>query len=362
MLTIKLANGEEVQVKEKQSIPVKLKDGSVLFISKPKVDIKIKNMIKHDHDVDVQLREDLVHANNALSDETNNLVSQQQASLQNAVQNVEAQMVASMIAHIEKTNNAFDDQDEVMTESEKKKYIAELTLIVSAYYKTLFPIYANQLINKRATEFGIQVPFKMTRDVEKYIKITATNASQSHVNTIIDDILKTAKAAYQDNLDTIVDGLKAQKTYTDAEIYELARKRALEGASQRNIIGSITKEYQNISNNRAKTIARTETNRAFTQSQYQADLQFLNSSGLMGQAYKKWQTRSTNPCNYCLSLANSVEIPFETNFRDLGEEITAPYTKKDGTTVMRSLKVNYEELSAGNAHVNCSCRYVLIVK
>jgi hypothetical protein len=50
-------------------------------------------------------------------------------------------------------------------------------------------------------------------------------------------------------------------------------------------------------------IAKTETNRAFTMDQYQADWQFLSHNGWTGQAYRKWVCRERNPCVCC--LANS---------------------------------------------------------
>lgn len=337
--------------------------------SNSKSDEKVKRTKKeqdiinfHSHDEEIELREDLVKANNALSDETNNLVIQQQSSLQNSIQNVENSMVTSMLSKISKTKNKFDDQNEVMSDTEKSKFISELKLIFSAYYLSLFPIYGNQLIRKRATEFSVQVPFDMNKKIHEYIKITARRASQSHVNTIVEDILNTTKKAYEESLRDLEDRLRTSGNYTDAEIYKLAREKALESASQQNIISAIKKKYQDISQTRAKTIARTETNRAFTQSQFQADIQFLNSSGLMNRAYKKWETRSDKPCAYCIDLSERGPIPFESNFQDLGTELSSVFYKKDGSSVIRKLQINYEELSAGNAHVNCACRYVLVIK
>ena len=323
---------------------------------------KSNNFVIHSHDENVELREDFVKASNALSDETNNLITQQQGALQNSIQNLEGEMVSSMLEKVLKTKNKFDDQDEVMSESEKKKFINDLKLIISTYYISLFPIYANQLIRKRATEFNVQVPFDMDKEVKNYIQVTARRAAQSHVNTIVDDILKTTKKAYEESFSDIQETLKASGEYDDAEAYKLAREKALEGASQQRIINDIKKKYQDIAQTRARTIARTETNRAFTQSQFQADVQFLNTSGLMNRAYKKWETRSDNPCAYCIDLADRGPIPFENNFQDLGTEISSIFYQKDGTPVVRKLQINYEELSAGNAHVNCSCRYVLVIR
>ena len=48
-------------------------------------------------------------------------------------------------------------------------------------------------------------------------------------------------------------------------------------------------------------IAKTETNRAFSMSQFQADRQFLDQNGWTGQAYRKWVCRGPNPCVFCLA-------------------------------------------------------------
>ncbi len=321
-----------------------------------------QGFLDHSHDHEVEYKQDLIEVSNSLSDETNNAISQQQASLQNTITNIENRAVSSMIDRIAKINNAFDSQSDVIKQSEKNEYEKDLAMAIAAYYLVLFPIYGQQLTSKRASEFGTLVSFKMSKTIEKYIKSNANKAAKSHINTIVDDILKAAKNSYDEAVEDIASALKAAGDTPADEIYALARKQALEGASQQRIISNITKKYQDISKDRAKTIARTETNRAFTQSQYQADIQFLDESGMIETAYKQWQTRSDNPCPYCLELASRPPIPFTQNFEDLGGELSYVYTKKDGTKVVRKLPINYEALSAGNAHVNCACRYVLVIK
>ena len=309
---------------------------------------------EHEHEIDIEV------IKNAFDVDTAKTIDMQQGRLENAISNLEGEIAAKIIKKVQKTKNAFDDENDVMSARDKAMFINELTLIVAGYYKTLFPIFANQLIKARAAEFGQESMFNMTNAINRYIQVTARRASDSHVNTIIQDLLKTAHEAYEDEMARhLKDATEAGKK--DQEAFEYARKRSLEGASQQRIISDITTKYQDISKNRAKTIARTETNRAFTQSQFQADLQFLRDTGLMDRAYKQWITRSENPCPYCMELASRGPIPFKENFESLGAELHYDYTKKNGEIVKRTLKIDYEDLEAGNAHVNCQCKYKLVI-
>ena len=138
------------------------------------------------------------------------------------------------------------------------------------------------------------------------------------------------------------------------DLYKIAYEAAQKGMSQIEIINEIKNKYSyDISETRAKTVARTETNRAFTRAQYEADKQFVEQNGLEGKVFKQWHTRSDNPCEFCQALEDEGLVPFEDTFRDIGQSITV-----DG----KSLDVNFESLEAGNAHPNCSCDYELVIK
>lgn len=329
---------------------------------KPSDEKKIESLLtqnheefEHEHEIDMAI------IKNAFDSETNQLIDTQQASLENGIQNVEGEVVAKILTKVQRTKNAFDEQSDMMSARDKAMFINELTVLVAGYYSALFPVFANQLIKTRAKEFGQQGNFRMTNAIKRYIQVTARRASDSHINTIINDIQKVAHDAYEEELARHLKDAK-DTGKSGAESYEYARKRALEGASQQRIISEITTKYQDISKNRAKTIARTETNRAFTQSQFQADVQFLKDTGMMENAYKQWVTRSENPCPYCLELESRGPIPFNENFESMGAELHYDYTKKNGEIVKRTLKIDYEDLEAGNAHVNCQCKYKLLIK
>lgn len=308
-----------------------------------------------EHEIDIEI------IKNDFTEDTHQLIDTQQGRLENAVQNIEGEVVGNILSKVQRTKNAFEEESDIISNRDRAMFANQLTTIIAAYYVTLFPVFANQLIKTRAKEFGQESIFNMTKSIERYIQVTARRASESHINTIISDIQKTASKAYEEEVARHIREAK-ENGIADQEAFEYARKRALEGASQQKIISDITTKYQDISKNRAKTIARTETNRAFTQSQFQADLQFLRDTGLMDNAYKQWVTRSENPCPYCMELASRGPIPFNENFESLGAELHYDYTKKNGEIVKRTLKIDYEDLEAGNAHVNCQCKYKLIIK
>lgn len=299
---------------------------------------------------------------NQLAQDEQGTLGAQQGMLQNAIVNIEEKLVASVLNKV--TKNQFEEQSDIISEEEKEAFENELEIAIAAFYALILPLYARNVMSRRLTEFGKFGDFKLNNDVQTYIKTTAKKASESHINTIVDDLLKTTKKTYDNLVQRAVEAIKGGPEgagKTDDQIFKLARKKALEGAGQQEIASAIRKEYTHISANRAKTIARTETNRAFTQSQYQADKQFIKQNNLEGRAYKKWITRSGNPCALCQAKAAQAPIPFDKAFAELGDEITA-VEEVDGKTRVLKQKITYETVEAGNLHVNCSCIYQLIVE
>lgn len=320
----------------------------------PKKDTKKKEA--HIHEVTP-----IVVVKNELDDQESGIITDQQGALQNAVMQIEARVVNSVINKV--TKNDFETQDSVINGRDKRDYEKDLELALAAFYTVIIPIYATSTMNRRLKEFGKGAVFKMDRKIKEYINDVAEKASLSHINTIVEDLRKATKEgfdnAFNNELSKIItDG----RSPTDADL-ALARKKALEGASQQEIVNAIKQEYSgNIAPNRAKAIARTETNRAFTQSQYQADLQFIEQNDLEGKAYKKWITTSSAPCPICTELASMAPIPFKVNFADIGDEIVVTYKDENGKTKVQKQLVNFEALNAGNAHVNCGCKYMLIIE
>lgn len=299
---------------------------------------------------------------NEFDEEEVGLIQTQQGSLQNAIMSIDARLTAAVLDYIFRTNNEFEQEKDVLPPEEKNEYISELALALAAFYGIIIPIYASSTMAARAKEFGMTGSFKMNSDVKKYIKEVADKAAESHIETILEDLRVAVKEAYDTEVQSILDGIKAERSVTDADLV-LARKKALEGASRPKIVNAVKQKYADkISDARAKAIARTETNRAFTQSQFNADLQFIKQNDLEGKAYKKWTTRSDNPCAICVNLASQGPIPFKTNFASIGDVLSATYVDDKGQTRVLKQPVTFEDLSAGNAHVNCSCRYILIIQ
>jgi len=271
-----------------------------------------------------------VIVSNQFDEEQQGIVNQQQSTLENAVINIDARLVASAISKVSK--NQYESETDVVNKSDKKDAEEELATALEAFYTLLIPLYARNVLSRRAAEFGDLALFNMNAEVKKYIKKTASEAAQGHIQTILDDILKTA------------------------------RDLSLEGASQEQVATGIRNKYnKTISTTRAKTIARTETNRAFTRSQFEADKQFIKQNNLQGRAYKKWITRSDNPCPLCQAKASEPPIPFDQAFADIGDQVSATYEENGKTKVLKQV-IGFETVEAGTLHPNCSCTYQLLIE
>lgn len=301
---------------------------------------------KHDHDYP----HDHIAVENALEDAEDyqkSVVIQQQGVLENAVTNIQARMVAKVIERIEKkaskATNAVEDgyvwkESDLMTKTQESEFEKELEIALAAFYGVIFLLWAPNINSKRLAEYNRQAAFKMDKETKAYIKEISKKASNSHIRTVMDDILVDVRA------------------------------QALKGASIQNIVDSLTKKYQGtISKTRAKAIARTETNRAFTMTQYEYDRQWLaqNSDYLAEQglqAYKVWHTRSVAPCPFCQGMEARGPIPFNEPFANIGETLTATGTDDSGNTKVRKMVVAFDTPVAGNLHVNCACDYTLLLK
>ena len=255
------------------------------------------------------------------------MIAQQQSSLQNAVTNIDQRVVADVLTKVTEKfkNSTYEVEADVIAKKDKDESVNELALVLTGFYGIMLMLKGGETMRTRTGQYAMGGIFNIDSKIKKYIKKVSDKVAQSHIDTIVDDLLQTV------------------------------RQTALtEGAGINEITRAIRKKYnQTITENRAKTIARTETNRAFTRAQYEADVQFIKQNNLESRAFKKWMTRSDNPCAFCQQLASEPAIPFVKNFRNLDDNITA-----DG----KDLKVGFESLEAGNAHPNCSCEYQLVIE
>ncbi len=210
-----------------------------------------------------------------------------------------------------------------------EQFINSLALPFAVYFTVMFPIYASYRIQKTADDLDIkdQLPVvAMTAEIKQTIDQFAKKDATSHVTTINTDI--------QNALAII--GARA----TTPEEFKVLFGQA----------------FAQIQARRSLAIANNAASRIFNISQYEADLQFLTRAGLVKQAYKVLFSLSGDPCQFCSSLiaeTNAIPIPFTSNFVNMGDLIEA-----DG----KSMKIDYENIIAGNVHPNCRCAYRLIVK
>lgn len=312
---------------------------------------------KHEHNHE----EKAVRVTNEFDEETQGLIQFQQSSLQNQITDIEARLVADVTNKLTKSKNAFEDTSDIITAKQEEQHKKEMQSALEMFYLATIPIVASMTMAKRTKEFNMTATFLMTPAIKKETKALAKKVGNGHIDTVLEDLRKTIKNTYDANVQAQLSALEnAGRKVTDADL-ALARKKATEGAGQQEIISAIRKEYTDMSQTRAKTVARTESSRAFNTSQYQADKQFISQNGLEGKAYKKWTTFSGNPCPSCQYLSEQAPIPFERNFADVGETITSTY-EQDGKTKVFSTSVNFTPLEAGNAHPNCGCRYMLVIK
>lgn len=329
--------------------------------------------------------------NNELDPSIKDEVGAQEASLQNAIAKLDGDIANKVMEALQ--NGDIKKAEDIVSNAQEESIVGELAVILAAYYTFMLPIYAGKLIANRATEFNTQGVFSMTDAVKRYIDNAARKAAESHYKTVLNDLYNAYKEAadkatreelvkvieekanareekYVKKLPENPNREDIKKAVDDGKFdkdpaYKLARELALQGKGFSDISRKIQEEYNHVSTTRAKTIARNEASRAFNISQYQADVQFLNDSGLMDRAYKRLYSRTGDPCPVCHMLIEKTKahpIPFKNNFASLGEVLTATYKKPNGSTAVQKVPINYESIKSGNVHVNCNCEYQLVVK
>lgn len=328
---------------------------------------------------------------NELDPSLKNEVILQESGLQRAVAQLESDVAQAVIEALR--SGDIDEAKQLVAEAQEEEFVVQLALILAAYYTILFPIYAAQLFKLRLSSFGVQGTFAMTDEINLYIKESSRKAAESHISTILNDFSKAIDESTNEvlidelekvvmdhanrrepdymrllpdnpNQEDISKAIKAGK-FNDHPAYALARSLTREGVGLGRIESKVRQTFSNMSETRAKTIARHESSRVFNMSQYQADLQFLTETSNLDNAYKRLRSRTGEPCAVCAFLIKKTTlnpIPFTQNFADLGQELSASYKKPNGKMAVLKIPVNYEAIKAGNVHVNCNCEYELVIK
>lgn len=343
---------------------------------------------EHEHNVNSSLEK----ATNALEQELRDNVVLSESALLQSAQGLEADMANAVIKAVR--DGDYNLAEELLTDAQLGRFKNQFKTVLLAYYLGVYPIYGNQVMQRRMKEYDMQGVLAMTNDVQDYITVSATNASNSHIETVYKDLQKSVAKAHDTqtqnslieiirksvdsggteylkllpdtpNLDDIREGVKNGDFDGVDGLYKRARTLAREGEGLEGIARAVKNDYPTISKNRATTIARHEANRVFNMAQFQADEQFLVESNLMDNAYKVLRNRADDPCMFCNKIIEETEanpIPFRQDFAELGSTITVNYINKKGQKAVGRMPISYESISAGNVHVNCRCEYVLLIK
>ena len=289
--------------------------------------------------------------------------------------------------------NAFEISD-IIGPRKRKSLTEKLKNAIHKYWWLIFPLFANNSIAKRNEEFSKNIKFIFNNELQAGVDDNALRVAEGHMETILNDILEASNRAYTNVLEEAAAEIiikvyddsptKWEKYFehkpTKAEaldsirrtdileenrrIYERANTMAFEGYNRRDIVKAIRAEYKDISENRARLIARNETSRAFTRSQFEADRQFLNGVGKLDQAYKVWYSRrpaneQDKICDFCnemIRMSEESPIPFESPFLAYGDSIEV--VDNDGK--LKIFTANYEDIDGGTLHPNCQCGYHLV--
>ena len=340
---------------------------------------------EHDHKIETFINE--------VKEDEGKIVDKAYKDFLQEVRDIEKETIDASVRKV--TVNSFEISD-IIGERKRKKLTEKLRNALHRYWWLIFPLFANSSMDKRNLEFSEDVDFVFNNALQKGVDDNALRVAEGHMETILNDILEASNRAltnvteeaaaeliikaykvtpdkfgdYFDHEPTMADALSSIRRTDILEqnrkIYEKANQMAFEGYDRRTIIKAIRDEYKDISENRATLIARNETSRAFTRSQFEADKQFLNGIGKLDQAYKVWYSRrplneQDKICDFCNEMIRMSEenpIPFDEPFLAYGDSLEV--IQDNGKVGI--FTANYEDIEGGCLHPNCQCGYHLVFK
>lgn len=283
------------------------------------------------------------------------------------------------------TVNSFT-KDDISTPDEQESLFNRLKVAFKNYWWFIIPLLGKRMMSLRNKEYDKDYKFVFNKALKNKIDEQVSEVAQGHLDTILNDILSASNKAFTDVVEKAAAGLittayredpsrfaeyfTSEPTRDEAisaihntdileknrKLYDKAYKLAQDGYNRAEIINSIRNEFDYLSTTRANTIAGNETSRAFTQSQYEADYQFLTKTGQLTTAYKQLYSRTGDPCVYCQTLIDKGPIPFTQNFLNKGDAISV---EENGR--VRTFTADYEAIQSGCVHTNCHCSYRLIL-
>lgn len=340
---------------------------------------------EHDHKIETFINE--------VTQDDGKVVDKAYKDFLQEVRDIEKETIDASARKVEV--NAFEISD-IIGPRKRKSLTEKLKNAIHKYWWLIFPLFANNSIAKRNEEFSKNIKFIFNNELQAGVDDNALRVAEGHMETILNDILEASNRAYTNVLEEAAAEILI-KVYDDSptkwekyfehkptkaealdsirrtdileenrRIYERANTMAFEGYNRRDIVKAIRAEYKDISENRARLIARNETSRAFTRSQFEADRQFLNGVGKLEQAYKVWYSRrpaneQDKICDFCNEMIRTSEenpIPFESPFLAYGDSIEV--VDNDGK--LKIFTANYEDIDGGTLHPNCQCGYHLVFR
>lgn len=258
------------------------------------------------------------------------VIKSKETSLQNSVVNIQGKLLQAILDRVNQNDLTPGQEEKIISKSDKRSLIKELEVVLADFGNSTVSLFAMRNLRKRLEQFGLTAIFNLSKKVKDIIKVHATKSATSHIESVLEEVYKKAQELAEANLSRSENAAQLSKLFNDK-----------------------------ITQTRATRIARTESNRMWTESQYQSDTQFIEQNGLETQAFKRWVVRSDNPCAYCLALqaeTASKPIPFFDPFRAVGESVDVAEEGKQ-----RSYVVGYEPITAGTLHPNCSCIYEIVI-
>ncbi len=291
-----------------------------------------------------------------------------------SVQRVDNQILAQYVQAVQ--DGDYSAAEKILENAQESQQVNTLMFALLTIGAILLPLYAKQRLQALYVHYGMQTVYAQTTSGQAAMKKQAERGAKSHVNTIAKDIKKSLDDAIADELTNpeiraaLIDkyeqlGGDDDKKYKaavlgDQDIYAYARDLILKGESRNTVIKKLQENFSSVGKRRAITIAGNEANRVFTMSQFDADQQFLAQNKLTEKAYKRLVSNTGHPeaiCKYIIDKTHAHPIPFTQDFVPFGKTLTVT---DNGKTY--KFKANYEKLQSGHIHVNCHCRYELLIK
>lgn len=258
------------------------------------------------------------------------VIDSHQSTFETNVVQIDGRVLEAAIRKLKRVKQNALEED-VLYKTDAEKLERDLMLVTAALALTIIPLFATQTTKARLKQYGKTTDFTMTPAVTRTVKAHAGLVAASHLKTVSGDI------------------------------YKYARELSLQGKTLPEIESALRAKFTDrVSRQRAKTLSKTETLYGVRESQYQADLQFLKQNDMLGKAYKRWVTRSGKPCELCKKMEGT-EVPFEENFLELGDTVTADVVGKDATS-RKTMVVDFEPVGTAALHPNDECTYDLVIK